>query len=108
MQNNLPARHAFTDIVVGIARERQFNPGGIPDPETLPGGAGKMQFQRRSGDPAVAVQLCHKAGERSTHRAVGIADIIIKGTGLLCLHTGPGIFQDAAVQFTLIKRRIGL
>ncbi len=58
------ARHAFTDVVVGIASQVQLNATGIPHAEALTCGTAEVSGNRIGSQTLVAVRLCDVTRER--------------------------------------------
>jgi hypothetical protein len=87
------ARHAFTDVVVGIAGEVQLNAARVPHAKALARSAAEMRGNRIGCQPLVTVRLRDVAREGRAYGAVGIADIKPEGFALLVIHVRLRLLQ---------------
>ena len=76
------ARHAFTDIVVGIAGQIQLHAARVPHAEALACGTAEVRFNRVRCQPLIAMRLSDIARQRCADGTVGVADIEPEGFAL--------------------------
>ncbi len=102
------ARHAFTDVVVGIPGQVELNAAGVPHAEALACGAAEVGFNRIRRQALIAMRLGNVAGERCAHRTVGVANIKPEGFALTLVHERLRLIQQLGVEHAVIKRRVVL
>ncbi|MNE01734.1 hypothetical protein D3C80_941830 [compost metagenome] len=98
--------HAFTNVVVGVAGQGQFNPTRIPDAEALAGGTGEVRLDRVGSHALIAVHGCDSPGQGSAHRTVGIADIEVESLALSGFDMRLRLRQQILVHRPLVERRV--
>ena len=102
------ARHAFTDVVVGVAGQVQLNAAGVPDAEALARGTAKVGGDRVGGQPLVAVSLGDITGQRRPNGTVGVANIEPERFALFVIHIRLRLLQQLRVEHAVIERRVAL
>src|SRR5262249_21151692 len=75
-QNDLAARHALADIVVGVTLEMQVQAAGVPHTKALPDIACQAHGQRRILHPIVTPAPRNLPGHAGANRAVEVANLV--------------------------------
>src|SRR5690554_34006 len=103
LDHQLAAGHALAHVIVGIAFQNHVQAAHVPDPETLAGGAGEIQGDRRIGYALVAVPGGNFAGQAGTDGAVTVGDFVAPGTAGFFDNSGGGVLHHLLCQLALVE-----
>ena len=107
-QHNLAAGHALADVVVCVTGQSQLQAANIPAAETLPRGAGKIEFHRGIAHTLVAVQTGNLSGQPAANGAVGVVNAKTEFPAAQFTDAGADFAHDAGGKTPGVERWIAL